>query len=167
LSNNYLLEFQLNNQFSNIKFIQKIKLFDPKDHSLDTAYQLLDITCDKNHLIVVYANEHDEIHLQSIHRQRLEFHCDIILDKKEHIQRSYIRIESTKSDGHFIYLNGLQQNLKSIDLANDDDSKITSTMRRKTKPTNVCLLQDGRLVILYEQPYFLSVHDRNSRQEID
>jgi hypothetical protein len=165
ISNNYLLEYQIDEQYSRLKMLRKIKLFNPINHSQDTVYYLLDITCDEKYLIIIYSNEHDEIHLQSIIRQTKEFHQDILLDIRQPINQVYIRIESTNSNGNFLYLNGSEQHLKSIDLVNYNKGKITSTMRRHTKPTNICFLQDKRLVILYEHPHFLSVHDLNNRQE--
>jgi hypothetical protein len=167
LSNNYLLELQTDEDYSSLIIIRKIKLFNPIDHSQDTIYHLLDITCDENYLIIIYSNEYDEINLQSIHRQTKEFHHHLLLDNRQPINQSYIRIESTNSNGNFLYLNGSQQHLKAIDLVNYNKAKITSVMRRHTKPTNICFLKDKRLVILYEEPYFLSVHDLNNRQEVN
>jgi hypothetical protein len=155
LGNNHLLEFQLAEDFSSLKFIQKILLFDPNTSSQHTAYHLLDITCDDEHLIVVYPDEQNEIHLQSIHRQTGKFDCDLVLDKQQPINQTYIRIESTKHNGNFVYLNGLQKHLKAIDVNN---RTVSSEMNRHTTPTNLCVLKDERLVILYESPYFLSVH---------
>jgi hypothetical protein len=167
ISNNYLLEYQIDEEYSHLTVQRKIQLFNPLNYSQDTVYHLLDITCDENYLIIIYSNEHDEIHLQSISRQTREFHQDILLDIRQPINQNYIRIESTNTDGNFIYLNGSQQHLKAIDLVNYNKGKITSIMRRHTKPTNICFLQDERLVILYENPYFLSVHDLNNRQQVN
>ena len=163
LANNYLLEYQFNDDYSQISILRKIKLFNPLDLSQDTAYHLLDVTADENYLIVLYGNEHDEIRLQSIYRQTRKFHQDILLDTRQPINQNYIRIESTSFNGQFLYLNGSQQHLKGIDLVNYNKGKMTATMRRHTKPTNISFLADRRLVILYEEPYFLSVHDLTSR----
>ncbi|CAF3012595.1 unnamed protein product [Rotaria sp. Silwood2] len=158
LGNNYLLEFQLNDQYKNLKFIQQVKLFNPIDRSHNEGLYLLDVTCNKNYLVIIYSNEYDEIHLQSIHQQTRELHYDFIIDNMQPINQVYIRIESTNYNENFIYINGKQKILKAINLINKGNEKITSTMRRETKPTNICFLKDGRLVILYEYPYYLSVH---------
>ncbi|CAF3551498.1 unnamed protein product [Rotaria sp. Silwood1] len=163
LGDNYLVEFQLNDQYKNLKFIQQIKLFNPINLSQDEGLYLLDVTCDNNYLIVIYSNERDEIHLQSIHRETKELHCDFIIDDIQPINQVYIRIESTNYNGNFIYLNGKQQILKAINLINEGDDKITSTMHRQSKPTNTCCLKDDRLVILHEYPHYLSIHALNNR----
>jgi hypothetical protein len=165
IANNYLLEYQIDEHYSQVEIRRQIKLFNPLNQSQDTCYHLLDITCDDVYLIVIYSNEHDEIRLQSIYRQTRKFHQDILLDTRQPINQNYIRIESTYINGNFLYLNGSQHHLKAIDLVNYQKGKITSIMRRHTKPTNISFLRDRRLVILYEQPYFLSVHDWNDRQE--
>lgn len=164
LANNYLLEYQFERNYSQIGIVRKIKLFNPLDQSQDTPYHLLDVTADENYLIVLYANENDEIRLQSIYRETKKFHQDILIDTRQPINQNYIRIESTCFKGQFLYLNGSQQHLKAIDLVNYNKAKVTAIMRRHTKPTNISFLADRRLVILYEEPYFLSVHDLNSRQ---
>ena len=164
LANNYLLEYQFERNYSQIGIVRKIKLFNPLDQSQDTPYHLLDVTTDENYLIVLYANENDEIRLQSIYRETRKFHQDILIDTRQPIDQNYIRIESTYFNGQFLYLNGSQQHLKAIDLVNYNKAKVTAIMRRHTKPTNISFLADRRLVILYEEPYFLSVHDLNSRQ---
>jgi hypothetical protein len=165
VANNYLLEYQIDEDYSQLEIRKKIKLFNPIDQTQDTPYYLLDITCDEIYLIIIYSNEHDEIHLQSIYRQTKKFHQDILLDTRQPINQNYIRIESTYINGNFLYLNGSQHRLKAIDLVNYHKGKITSSIPRHTKPTNISFLSDRRLVILYEQPYFLSVHDWNDRQE--
>ena len=158
LENNYLLEYELDHRNSRIQFIQRIKVSNPSNPSVDAAYPLFDVTCNERNLLVVYGNGRDEIRLQMLDRRSLTISDDILLDERDRIERRFIRIESTPVDGHFIYLNGLHRRLKSVDLSRQQHGKITSVMQRHTKPTNACLLQDGRLVILYEQPYFLSVH---------
>ncbi|CAF3517041.1 unnamed protein product [Rotaria sordida] len=162
LGNNYLLELQLNDQYKNLKFMQQIKLFNPIEHSHDEKLYLLDVTCDNNYLIVIYSNENDEIHLQSIHRETKKLHCDFIIDNIQPINQVYIRIESTNYNGNFVYLNGKQQILKAINLIDNDDEKIVSTIRQQKKPTNICFFRDGRLVILHEYPHYLSVHNLNN-----
>jgi hypothetical protein len=164
LGDNYLVEFQLDKEYSSLKFIQRITLFYPTDDPQDTTYHLLDITCDKNRLIVVYANDQDEIHLQSIDRKTRKLQGHLLLDESEHFNQIDIRIESTIYDGNFIYLNGSRKHLKSIDFRNNDNGEITSKVARHKKPINLCFLQDGRLVILYKDPYFLSVHNSTNHQ---
>ncbi|CAF5148212.1 unnamed protein product, partial [Rotaria magnacalcarata] len=61
--------------------------------------------------------------------------------------------------GYFAYLNGSHKNLKSINVSSNNKAQATSIFRRQTKPTNLSFLKDGRLVILYEHPYHLSIHD--------
>lgn len=164
LENNFLLEYELDHRNSRIRFIQQIKVSNPSNPSVDAAYPLFDVTCNDRDLAVVYGNARDEIHLQTIDRRSLKISDDVLLDEGGRIERKFIRIESTPVAGHFIYLNGLHRRLKSVDLSRQQHGRITSVMQRHTRPTNVCLLQDGRLVILYEQPYFLSVHSAEQQQ---
>ncbi|CAM4801029.1 unnamed protein product [Rotaria magnacalcarata] len=159
LGNSFVLEFELNEQFSKLKFVQQIKLFAPNNGSGDKVHVLLDVTCDNEHLIIIYANEKDETHLQIINRQTGTFHNDFTLDRPHPINKDYIRIESTNHQGYFAYLNGSHKNLKSINVSSNNKAQATSIFRRQTKPTNLSFLKDGRLVILYEHPYHLSIHD--------
>ncbi|CAF3691036.1 unnamed protein product [Rotaria socialis] len=159
LGNSFVLEFELNEQVSKLKFVRQIKLFAPNNRSEDKVHVLLDVTCDNEHLIIIYSNEKDEIHLQIINRQTGKFHNDFILDRPHPINKDYIRIESTNHQGNFIYLNGSHKNLKSINLSTNNKAHATSIFRRQKKPTNLSFLKDGRLVILYEHPYHLSIHD--------
>ncbi|CAF0741670.1 unnamed protein product [Adineta steineri] len=165
--NNYLLEYELDEDNSNLNFIKRIRLFNPSTFSQDTAYHLLDVTCDANYLVIVYSDNHDEIHLQSLKRRTYEFHNDLVVDSNYPINQNYIRVESTKYNKNFIYLNGSRDYLKEIDLVNYENGKVSSVVRRHTKPTNLCFLNDGRLVILHEEPYFLSVHDLHNRPAIN
>ena len=164
LDNNYLLEYRLELRKPYLTFIRQIKVSNPSNPSVAAAYPLFDVTCDEEQLVVVYGNERDELRLQAIDRRTLQISDDLSLDKPHLIQQNYTRIESTSSNGHFIYLNGFHNRLVSVDLTRPRNGRITSVMQRHTKPTNVGVLRDGRLVILYEQPYFMSVHDNNSRQ---
>ena len=164
--NNYLLEYQLDEQNAKINFIDRITVFDAEHPSRDTPYHLLDVTCNENYIIVVYPNANDEIHLQSIDRRTKALHSDFRLDDKHPINQAHIRIESTKdNNGNCIFLNGSQKHLKSIDFVNSNKGKITSTIRPHKNPTNLCFLNDGRLVILNEAPHFLSIHDLANRKE--
>ncbi|UJR28406.1 hypothetical protein I4U23_009646 [Adineta vaga] len=164
LGNNYLLEFEFNESYMNLQFTRtKIVLYDPRTLSQDTAYQLLDVACDGEYLVVVYVGDNDDICLQTIHRQTRKFHSDFVLDKPQHINRSYVRIEPTIQQGNFIYLNGQQNHLKAIDLNHGRDGEVTTVVSQRTKPTNICFLADGRFVILHEEPYFLSVHGTHQR----
>ncbi|CAF1037116.1 unnamed protein product [Adineta ricciae] len=159
LSDNYLLEYQFDESCSNLKFAgKKIMLYNPHNRSQDTAYHLLDVACNDQYLVIVYADDQDGIHLQSIHRRTKEFHSDIVLDQPRPINQTYIRIEPVIHQQNFIYLEGEQQLLRTVDFTDDRNGQVTSVVRRVTKPTNVCFLADGRFVILYERPYFLSVH---------
>ena len=160
--NNFLFEFQFIENYSKINTKTRIELLSPIDYSLNQDYYLLDVACDENYLVIVYSNENDEIHVQSIHRQTKKFHNDLLIDHSAPINKAYIRIESTIHQENFIYLNGLRKYLKTIYLGYVDNGLITSTMHRHKTPTNICFLQDGRLVILYEQPIFLSIHDINT-----
>mgnify|MGYP001033862202 FL=1 len=161
ISNNYLYEYTCDKQYSNIQLHYKIKLYNPETLSQDVVYHLLDVACDENFLVILYSNEHDEIHLQSLHRQTKDFHRDLLIDIGNPINQNYIRIESTQSKGKYVYLNGSHKHLKSIDLINSRKGKITRTIPRQVTPTNISFLQDQRLVILYEHPHYLSVHDLN------
>ncbi|CAF0827834.1 unnamed protein product [Rotaria sordida] len=138
LGNHKLVEYHLDTH--NLKLIikQNIELFNSNDI-------LLDITCDKNNLVVIYKNQNNEIYLRSINRKTLDIQLEFLLDNKQEIEGHSLRIESTKYNENFIYINSLQKCLKTIDLTHSKDRKITSIMQRNKSPTNICLLKDARL----------------------
>ncbi|CAF3563201.1 unnamed protein product [Adineta steineri] len=144
-----LVEYQLDERNLTIKRNKKIDLF-------SSTELLLDVTCDKNNLIVVYKHENNEIYLRNINRTLLNIQFELLLDNKQQIERNFIRIESTRYDGNFIYMNSLCKYLKTIDLIYYKNGQITSVLQKNNSPTNICVLKDNRLVILYEKPYFLS-----------
>ncbi|CAM4821656.1 unnamed protein product [Rotaria magnacalcarata] len=153
LGNHNLAEYHFDER--NFKIVKKrnIDLFNGNDI-------LLDITCDKNSLIVLYKNRNNEIYLRSIDRRTLDIQLEFLLENKQDTERKSLRIESTRYNGNFIYVNSSQKCLKTIDLTRSDSGKITTIMKQNKSPTNTCLLKDDRLVILHEEPYFLTVHKR-------
>ncbi|CAF3742018.1 unnamed protein product [Rotaria magnacalcarata] len=138
LGNHNLAEYHFDER--NFKIVKKrdIDLFNGNDI-------LLDITCDKNSLIVLYKNRNNEIYLRSIDRRTLDIQLEFLLENKQDTERKSLRIESTRYNGNFIYVNSSQKCLKTIDLTRSDSGKITTIMKQNKSPTNTCLLKDDRL----------------------
>ncbi|CAF2982692.1 unnamed protein product [Rotaria sp. Silwood2] len=137
LGNHNLVEYHLDELNSKLTNKRNIDLFNSND-------VLLDITCDKNNLVVIYKNQNNEIYLRSINRKTLAIELEFLLDNKQETEGNSVRIESAQYTGNFIYVNSLQKYIKTIDLICTKNRKITATMQRNKTPTNICLLKDGR-----------------------
>ncbi|CAF4667241.1 unnamed protein product [Rotaria sp. Silwood1] len=138
LGSHNLVEYHLDERTLSLTIKKNIDLFNSHD-------TILDITCDKNDLIVIYKNQNNEIYLRNINRTTLAIQLEFLLDNKQEVKGSSLRIESTKYKGNYIYVNSSQKCLKNIDLTRSKNKIITSTMQRNRSPTNICLLKDGRL----------------------
>jgi hypothetical protein len=161
LENRYLVEYELDENNSCMKFIQEIKISDASQASKSKIYTLLDVTCNEDSVVVIYSNEHDDIHLRVINRRTLRSCFDACVDRQRHIERDYIRVESTNMNSTFVYLNGASKQLKWINTDDDDEYEELPTMKRDNKPTNICFLNNNKFAILYEEPYFLSFHSKH------
>lgn len=149
--NNAIIELNFDEKNAKINNKRNAGLFVESD-------LILDITCDMNNLIVIYKNRNNDIYLRSMNRKTLNVELEFLLEKKQNVKRNSVRIESTRFNGIFIYTDNLQKCLKTIDIKQLKTPKVSSIMQLNKSPTNSCLLKDGRLVILHEQPYFLTIH---------
>ena len=186
LDDKYLVRYRWDEQGTSLTNMTRIDLSGAHHRSSHRIGRLLDVTCDSQHLVVVYAagNDNDSVRLACLDPGTLRVKEDFELDAAGHINGKCIRIESTetfvsepyrsksKNDitqkgpketpGRFLYLNGEHRLVKYIDLTRHGDERVTTITSLPTKATNACLLFDDRLVIMHDDPYSLSIYNKES-----
>lgn len=188
LDNNLLVRYRWDEQGASLTDMRTIDISGSSHGSSHRGKRLLDVTCDSEQLIVVYAaggdNNNDSIRLACLDPGQLRVNEDFELDAAGHINRNYIRIESTETflseprltegnrdmaeterrrlPGRFLYSNGEHRRVKHIDLTKHGKERVTTLTLPSFKPVNACLLFDGRFVIMRDDPHQLMIYKKES-----
>ena len=186
LDSNRLVRYRWDEQGASLTDMRQIELSDPSHRPSRGDNRLLDVTGDSEQVIVVYAagSNNDSIRVASLDSGTLRVKEDFELDAAGHIDGNCIQIESTETflseprlsegkervtekeprrpPGRFLYSNGERRHLKQIDLTKRGEERVTTLIRPSSKPTNACLLFDGRLVIMHDDPHSLAIYKQES-----